>query len=59
MDVAAECVDPVGHVLQAGAVARGSGVETPAVVEVLFLPAGAQPSARKYLDWHQHKVFVT
>ncbi len=31
----------------------------PPLREVLLLPAGAQPPARKYLDWHQHKVFVT
>jgi putative restriction endonuclease len=31
----------------------------PPLREVLLLPGGAQPPARKYLDWHRQKVFVT
>jgi putative restriction endonuclease len=27
--------------------------------ELILLPEGAQASARKYLDWHREKVFVT
>jgi putative restriction endonuclease len=30
----------------------------PPLREVLLLPPGAQPPARKYLDWHRDKVFV-
>jgi hypothetical protein len=26
--------------------------------EVILLPQGAQPPARKYLDWHRDKVFI-
>jgi len=30
----------------------------PPLREALLLPAGAQAPARKYLDWHPHKIFV-
>ncbi len=30
----------------------------PPLREALLLPAGAQAPARKYLDWHRHKIFV-
>jgi putative restriction endonuclease len=30
----------------------------PPLREVLLLPAGSQPPARKYLDWHREKIFV-
>ena len=30
----------------------------PPLRAMLLLPPGAQPPARKYLDWHRHKVFV-
>lgn len=31
----------------------------PPLLPVLLLPEGAQTPARKYLDWHREKVFVT
>jgi putative restriction endonuclease len=31
----------------------------PPLQETLLLPTGAQPPARKYLDWHRQKIFVT
>jgi hypothetical protein len=40
VDVAAECVDPVGDALQAGALPRGSGVESLAVVGDFELELG-------------------
>jgi putative restriction endonuclease len=30
----------------------------PPLRETLLLPLGAQPPARKYLDWHRQKIFV-
>ncbi len=30
----------------------------PPLLETLLLPAGAQPPARKYLDWHRQKIFA-
>jgi putative restriction endonuclease len=30
----------------------------PPLRQTIILPPGAQPPARKYLDWHQQKVFV-
>jgi putative restriction endonuclease len=30
----------------------------PPLREVILLPDGAQPPARKYLDWHRQKVFI-
>lgn len=30
----------------------------PPPLESLLLPAGALPPQRKYLDWHQEKVFA-
>jgi putative restriction endonuclease len=31
----------------------------PPLREVLLLPEGAQAPARKYLDWHRQKIFIT
>lgn len=31
----------------------------PPLREVILLPEGAQPPARKYLDWHRAKIFIT
>jgi putative restriction endonuclease len=31
----------------------------PPLREVILLPQGAQSPARKYLDWHQQKIFIT
>lgn len=30
----------------------------PPLRETLLLPPGAHAPARKYLDWHRHKIFV-
>jgi putative restriction endonuclease len=30
----------------------------PPLLATLLLPVGAQPPARKYLDWHRQKIFV-
>ena len=32
---------------------------TPPLREAILLPQGAQAPARKYLDWHQQKIFIT
>lgn len=31
----------------------------PPLGEVLLLPAGAQAPARKYLDWHRQRIFIS
>jgi putative restriction endonuclease len=31
----------------------------PPLQEILLLPVGAQPPARKYIDWHREKIFVS
>ena len=31
----------------------------PPLREVILLPQGGQAPARKYLDWHRHKIFIT
>jgi putative restriction endonuclease len=30
----------------------------PPLRETLLLPVGAQPPARKYLDWHRQNIFI-
>lgn len=49
---------PLADGIQADPLAR-QYYGKPPLREVILLPEGAQPPARKYLDWHRDKVFIT
>jgi putative restriction endonuclease len=49
---------PLATAIQADPLAR-QYYGRPPLREVIILPEGAQAPARKYLDWHRDKVFIT
>jgi putative restriction endonuclease len=48
---------PLAEAIRTDALAR-QYYGRPPLREVILLPEGAQPPARKYLDWHRQKVFI-
>jgi putative restriction endonuclease len=49
---------PLAEAIQTDPLAR-QYYGTPPLREVILLPRGAQAPARKYLDWHRQKIFIT
>jgi putative restriction endonuclease len=49
---------PLAEAIQTDPLAR-QYYGRPPVREVILLPQGAQAPARKYLDWHRQKIFIT
>jgi putative restriction endonuclease len=49
---------PLADAIQADPLARHY-YGRPPLREAILLPEGAQAPARKYLAWHQEKVFIT